>query len=392
MALIRGSDLGRDDLLSQGESSPASASPGSLSAKPTASEVFQVLALDLFALQFEANLPYRRLCIARGRTPKNVVHWTEIPAAPTEAYKDWDLTCLAPEERSVVFHSSGTNSQRASRHFHCPDSLSVYAASLQTWFQRHLLSDVSGGSDTTLAGQPMPQVTLTPAPATAPNSSLVHMLGVLQETLWSPDSFFAGRVEAEGAWSFDIDPILVALRQSLDANQPVLLMGTAFNFVHLLDLFELMNIRYPLAPGSRIMETGGYKGRSRVLPKEELHRRLVRHLGIPADHIISEYGMSELSSQAYDHTIRENSGSGSGGNVRRVFHFPPWARVRIISPETEADVSEGETGLIQVTDLANVASVLAVQTSDLGIRRGTGFELVGRAAAVEPRGCSLMTA
>lgn len=66
--------------------------------------------------------------------------------------------------------------------------------------------------------------------------------------------------------------------------------------------------------------------------------------------------------------------------------------MRVISPETQAEVAEGETGLIQVTDLANVASVLAVQTSDLGIRRGNGFELLGRAPTVEPRGCSLMTA
>ena len=355
-------------------------------------EGFETLALELFALQFEANQPYQRLCIARGRAPENVIRWTEIPAAPTEAYKDWDLTCLAPQERPVVFHSSGTTGQRTSRHFHCQDSLAVYAASLQTWFQRHLLSDDNAGLDKVSAGQPMTQIALTPAPAVAPDSSLVHMLGVLQENLGSRDSLFAGGVEMGGAWSLDIDRVLNALRQSLCANQPVLLMGTAFNFVNLLDQFELKNIQYQLAAGSRIMETGGYKGRSRVLPKEELHRRLVRHLGIPENHIVSEYGMSELSSQAYDYVIRKDSRSGLGEKVRRVFRFPPWARVRVISPETEAEVSEGETGLIQVTDLANVASVLAVQTSDLGIRRGTDFELVGRAAAVEPRGCSLMTA
>jgi hypothetical protein len=76
----------------------------------------------------------------------------------------------------------------------------------------------------------------------------------------------------------------------------------------------------------------------------------------------------------------------------RVFHFPPWARVQIISPETGREVDEGETGLIRVYDLANVFSVMAIQTEDLGIRRGNGFELVGRASRTEPRGCSLMTA
>ncbi|HTR43613.1 MAG TPA: hypothetical protein VMH87_18530, partial [Pseudomonadales bacterium] len=85
-------------------------------------------------------------------------------------------------------------------------------------------------------------------------------------------------------------------------------------------------------------------------------------------------------SQAYD--------TGSKGT----FHFPSWTRVQIISPETGAEVADGETGLIRIFDLANVFSVAAVQTEDLGVRRGSGFELFGRAALAEPRGCSLQTA
>ena len=95
--------------------------------------------------------------------------------------------------------------------------------------------------------------------------------------------------------------------------------------------------------------------------------------------------MSELSSQAYDGVVE-------AGNRERVFRFPPWARAQIISPETGHEVAEGETGLIRVIDLANLHSVLAVQTDDLGVRRGEGFVLQGRAAPAEPRGCSLMTA
>ena len=76
---------------------------------------------------------------------------------------------------------------------------------------------------------------------------------------------------------------------------------------------------------------------------------------------------------------------------RRLFRFPPWARVQIVSPETGQEVGEGETGLIRVFDLANVRSVMAVQTEDLGVRQGDGFALVGRASLAEPRGCSLMS-
>ncbi len=137
------------------------------------------------------------------------------------------------------------------------------------------------------------------------------------------------------------------------------------------------------------METGGYKGRSRVLEKEALHRLISDHLGLAPAHIICEYGMSELSSQAYDSAPGP---SRITPHALRRFRFPPWARVQIISPETGLEVGEGETGLIRVLDLANVYSVMATQTEDLGIRRGDGFTLVGRAALAEPRGCSLMPA
>jgi hypothetical protein len=109
--------------------------------------------------------------------------------------------------------------------------------------------------------------------------------------------------------------------------------------------------------------------------------------------------MSELSSQAYDQVAGDKWQVTRAPEVESChlprgtchFHFPPWARAQIISPESGLEVGEGETGLVRVFDLANVFSVLAVQTEDLGVRRGDGFELLGRAALAEPRGCSLMT-
>jgi len=138
------------------------------------------------------------------------------------------------------------------------------------------------------------------------------------------------------------------------------------------------------------METGGYKNRSRSLPKEELHQLICDRLGISPSNVVCEYGMSELSSQAYAASLPSRS-SRSDEAHSQVFYFPPWARAQIISPETGREVSEGETGLIRVFDLANVFSVMAIQTEDLGVRRGDGFELVGRASLAEARGCSLMT-
>ena len=152
------------------------------------------------------------------------------------------------------------------------------------------------------------------------------------------------------------------------------------------------------------METGGYKNRSRTLPKAELHALITEKLGIPAAHILCEYGMSELSSQAYAVTSGEwrvtspdkaaplSSLATCHASRPPAFVFPPWARVQIVSPETGREVADGQTGIIRIMDLANVFSVAAVQTEDLGIRRGPGFELIGRAELAEPRGCSLMAA
>jgi hypothetical protein len=224
---------------------------------------------------------------------------------------------------------------------------------------------------------------LTPNQNAAPRSSLVHMFEMVRKEFGLPESAFVGQVTDDGMWTADFAVTVQKLKAACEQLKPVTLLGTAFSFVHLLDYFAANNLTFKLPQGSRAMETGGYKNRSRILPKNELHSLIAERLGIPQNKIICEYGMSELSSQAYDSEIQ---------NVGRSFHFPRWVRVQIISPETGFEVCDGETGLIRVFDLANVFSVMAVQTEDLGIRRGDGFELIGRAQPAETRGCSLMTA
>jgi hypothetical protein len=132
-----------------------------------------------------------------------------------------------------------------------------------------------------------------------------------------------------------------------------------------------------LPPGSRLLETGGFKGRSREISKTQLYAGLGRMFSMPDDAIWNEYGMSELSSQAY-------ARGTSGFNLT-----PPWARVSIWDPATDREVAVGRRGLVRWIDLANVDSVLAVQTLDVAERTAHGFRLVGRLPRTEPRGCSL---
>ena len=327
---------------------------------------FNELALDLFALQFENNLAYQKICAARKLTPQIVEHWTQIPFVPTAAFKELELTSLAQEERTSVFHSSGTTGQEPSRHFHSAESLAIYEASLWKWFQINF-------------GDVGELVFLTPNQIAAPRSSLVHMFETIRGKFALPESVFAGNISADGSWTVDFAATIGKLKISCTAGRPLTLLGTAFSFVHLVDFLAKNNLRFHLPENSRVMETGGYKNRSRTMPKSELHSLISEQLGVPCENIICEYGMSELSSQAY----AKSSGE---------FQFPPWARAQIVSPENGREVADGETGLIRIFDLANVFSVAAIQTEDLGIRRSDSFELIGRAHLAEPRGCSLMTA
>lgn len=352
---------------------------------------FNTLALELFALQFAHNAAYRRICEARGITARTVSHWSQIPVVPAAAFKELELACLPPAQRTHVFHSSGTTAQRPSRHFHNAESLAVYEVSLWTWFKRHILPDSEF-----VVGDPQLAI-LTPPPTQAPHSSLVHMFETVRRALGAPETSFFGCTNGGGSWTLDFDSATGALNSACRDKLPLLLAGTAFSFVHLLDFLSHQNMRFQLPPHSRVMETGGYKGRSRSLPRAELHALLTERLGVPSSHIVCEYGMSELSSQAYDSVVSDQWRVASGAKtsrssspVTRHFGFPPWARVQVVSSETGREVAEGETGLIRVFDLANVSSVMAIQTEDVGIRRGEEFELIGRAELAEPRGCSLM--
>ncbi|MBI07813.1 MAG: hypothetical protein CMI30_00515 [Opitutae bacterium] len=308
---------------------------------------FDDLAQALFALQYEHVIPYRNFCESRSITPGSS---KVIPAIPSTAFRDYEVTSLDTDDRSATFHSSGTTTQTPSRNYHNHASLKLYEHSLTTTYSKNLTA-----TPRTLS--------LTPAPASAPHSSLVHMLRAVQV-----NPIFTGASTPTG-WKVDTATTLKEIQAS---DAPITIMGTAFSFVHLCD--EITPISLP--PGSQVMETGGYKGQSRELGMADLHALITEKLGILPSQIVREYGMCELSSQAY--ATRDGH-----------FRFPHWAKTRIVSPETGREVASGQTGILEVIDLASTRSVLAIRTGDLAIRHSEDFELLGRAASSDPRGCSL---
>jgi hypothetical protein len=180
----------------------------------------------------------------------------------------------------------------------------------------------------------------------------------------------------------EVASLALALEAAVAKGAPIALCGTAFAFVHLLEAMEQAGRRIALPVGTRIMETGGFKGRARELTRDELYAQLHEHVGVPPAQIVNQYGMTELGSQFYDSVLVQPE-------AERHKLTPPWTRVRVVDPNTGWDVPAGEIGQIQIVDLANSGSVLAVQTADLGRELPGGFEVLGRSAGAEARGCSI---
>lgn len=327
---------------------------------------FESLALDVFAYQCAENPAYRRYCARFGRSPANVRHWTDIPAVPTAAFASVRLACFPPDRAQLTFVSSGTT--RATRSRHELENASLYDASVLSHFRRCMLPDMNG----------IDIVALAPAFHDAPNSSLAYMFSLISRTFGSPsDGFFVeeDRLDFEGA-----------ARALREAKASLLVAGTAFAFVHFFDRCAAAGASFELPSGSRVMETGGFKGKSRDVSRDELYSWFTRYLGVPRDMCVSEYGMCELGSQWYDANLVDRF---AGLTPRRDLKIGPhWTRTLIVDTVTAAPVPDGQIGLVQVFDMSNRGSVAAILTGDVARKVTGGFELLGRAPGQPPKGCS----
>lgn len=338
--------------------------------RPPDDEIFNDLALRTFRYQWEHNAPYRGFCERRAATPSTVSVWTDIPAVPTTAFKHLPLATFPHEQAQTVYYTSGTTagSQRGAHYIR---DVSLYEASLRPNLTAHLFPD----------SLQLPIYVLFWDINTLPNSSLAHMI---HDTLQRHGTVASRYVLDERG--IDNAGLAAALDQAVSANQPICLMGVMYSFVQFLDWCSEHDRRWELPPGSRLMDTGGTKGRVREIARDELYALYTDVLGIPSTYCINEYGMTELGSQFYDGTLR--SAFQREWQPRRKV-VPPWVRTQVVDPATLAPIQPGQIGLLRHYDLANLHSVMAVQTEDLGVVVADGFEVLGRASGAELRGCSL---
>ncbi len=320
---------------------------------------FDELARRIFAYQFTANEPYARYCKTVGTSEDTVRSWRSIPAVPAAAYKEATLATFDVSRAALAFETSGTTAGTGGRHYMKTSAL--YDAALSAGFDRFMLPD----------GARLRYLNLVPNPADRPQSSLGYMMAHVAAT----------RGTGKTSWyvygtTLLMDDFFRDLGELATDGEPALIATTAFALADVLDYADARGLQFRLPLGSRIMETGGFKGRARVVAREDLYARTSACFGIDENAIVAEYGMTELTSQWYDALPLRRKAA------------PPWLRARVVSPDGE-ERAEGVVGALVHVDLANLWSCAAVETEDLGARFGDEIVLLGRDAAAEPRGCSL---
>lgn len=309
---------------------------------------FVQAALQTFGYQYQHNQVYQRFCTLLGRTPDKVRQLTDIPFLPIEFFKSEAVYC-GNERPATVFTSSGTTGSQTSRHY--VKDLVVYQQSFRQGF-----ADFYGNIEeyTVLA--------LLPSYLERTGSSLITMVADLIERSGSADS---------GFYLNEYDLLAKKLTALDRSGRKVLLIGVSFALLDLVEThrFQLKN--------TIVMETGGMKGRRKELIREELHAILCERFGV--EYIHSEYGMTELLSQAY------SAGSGLYESVR-------WLKVLIRDTNDALSYQRPlKTGGINLIDLANIHSCSFIATQDLGRLHPDGrFEVLGRFDNADIRGCNLL--
>ena len=318
---------------------------------------FEAIALEIFRFQAQHNLVYRKYIDLIKCTPGQVTSIAQIPFLPIEFFKTHEVLAVQPHPDSYrdsnfkhsTFTSSGTTGQEVNRHFVV--DISIYENSFRSGFE--------------LFYGPVKNyclLALLPSYLEREGSSLVYMMDALIKDSGHPQS---------GFYLDNAEQLSEVLKELKEKNQKTLLLGVTYA---LLDFAEKFPVSFPELV---VMETGGMKGKREEMIRSDVHELLKKGFGV--SHIHSEYGMTELLSQAYS--------KGDG-----IFQTPPWMKI-IIHQQNDlfSEAVEGQTGVISVIDLANIYSCSFITTQDVGRKHADGsFEVLGRTDFSDVRGCNLM--
>jgi len=337
------------------------------------SESFERLALEVFRHQFATVSAYRKYCDGCGVEPDAVGRVDDILAVSNVAFKYAYLAADGAEKASdtAIFLTSGTTQGRERRGRHIVARPEIYRASAIAHLRTMLFPDA----------RRMAILAMHPTADVMPESSLSAMIS------WSIEEFGTRRIFAAASRErVDVASAIAFLADCEASREPVCVMGTTAAFAALVSGLRSSNSKLRLAAGSRMMDTGGAKGQTVPMQASEVIAQAGGLLAIAPAMVINEYGMTELCSQLYDAT--SFNCAGVSNTQERYKIPPPWLRVTARDPMTLRPLADGEIGMLTFFDLANVGSVSAVMTEDLGYVEDGRVRMLGRAAG-EARGCAL---
>lgn len=338
------------------------------------SRSFADLALEIAEFQRAFSPGFARLCASRRGESGSVDH---IPGVPCDAFRLARVAVHPAHEDQLRFYTSGTTS--GARGMHAMRVADTY----------HELALAFGRTALLSGGKPPHVVALAPLLDDPPSSSLGHMMARFMVDFEGRGAFEARTPER---WliddrGVDLTGLEQAAARASERGQSLLVLATSFALVGLLDALEGRAL--PLPEGAVVMQTGGFKGKTREIAPAELRAAVARTFAIGEAQIVSEYGMTELTSQMYEATLPGSALQRERHGTPGVYAEPPWLRVVPVDPTTLEPVPSGEVGIARIVDLGNVDSAVAIQTQDRVRRVEGGIVLLGRAAGAPPRGCSL---
>ena len=329
---------------------------------------FNDYALRIFALHYKVNSIFREFCDAKKVRPGDINRWEDVPMVYNDVFKT-HLVASFPLEKSVMACLTGgtTSLTQRGRIFRDEDGKRLVFAANKMMTGSYLFPDFADGKRCRV-------LILAPSPELAPSMGMAIGIDQTRQHFGTPDSMFL-----LGKSGIHINELLKALRESEASGVPVALIGATSAYVYFFQACRRKKMKFCLPAGSRICDGGGYRGRFGKITRDDYYAMVQEALGIPGSHCVNVLGEAETATNLFDDSLRRYA---KGLHPRlRTRPVPPWCKVRAMSIDDLSPLPDGEIGLLAHWDLANVPTVLAVITDNLGYTtdNGQGCEMVGRA-------------
>jgi len=329
---------------------------------------FTDLSLRMFAFQYENNQIYREFCDLKKIRPGDVSRWQDVPMVYNDVFKTHLVSSFPLEQAVIGCLTGGTTSlTQRGRIFRDEDGKKLVFGANKKMTGSYLFPDFEEGKRCRI-------LILAPSPQLAPSMGMAIGMDQTRTHFGTDDSLFL-----LGKTGIDVKNLMKALREAEASGVPVALIGATAAYVYFFQSCRRKKMKFKLPPGSRICDGGGYRGRFGVVTRDDYLAMVQEILGIPDSHCVNVLGEAETATNLFDDSLRRLiTGQPPKKRTRPV---PPWSRVLAMNIDDLTPLPDGEIGLLAHWDLANVPTVLAVLTDNLGYTtdNGSGCEMVGRA-------------